>query len=204
MWGCSGEFKTVVEIIEASDLYKEALAKLDLPLHLQPIIEPWPYGTLEPDDDPGRYFQGLVYASDTRSQNPDTNFYAFPIPLIPVVDYHTRRVVRITELATGGLGDPLDFRTKSTNPIAHCKPAEYIPELVEGGVRTELRELNVVQPDGPSFQVGEGNLVEWQKWRFRVSFTPREGAVVHDVCYDGRSVFYRLSLSEMVRPAGVI
>lgn len=33
-------------------------------------------------------------------------------------------------------------------------------------------------------------------------FTPRECAVLHDVHYDGRSVLYRLSLSEMTVPYG--
>jgi primary-amine oxidase len=188
----------VVEIIEASSQYKDALAKLDLPKHLDPIIEPWPYGTLELDDEPSRYFQGLVYAKDTRSGNPDTNFYPFPIPIIPVVDYHKREVVRILELATGGVGDGLSEKTCTKNPLAHCEPAEYVPELLKGGPRQDLKELNVIQPDGPSFKVSEESLVEWQKWRFRISFTPREGAVIHDVRYDGRSLFYRLSISEMV------
>ena len=92
----------------------------------------------------------------------------------------------------------MDARTKSRNPLSHCEAAEYVPELVKGGVRKDLKELNVVQPDGPSFSVSDESLVEWQKWRFRVAFTPREGAVIHDVRYDGRSVFYRLSISEMV------
>jgi primary-amine oxidase len=194
----SGEFEKTVQIIEESQVYKDALAKLDLPNYLEPIIEPWPYGTLEPDDEPGRYFQGLVYAKDNRSRNADTNFYSYPIPLIPVVDVYKREVVRIVELATGGTGDELNGKTCTKNPLAHCEPAEYVPELVKGGVRTDLKELNVIQPDGPSFKVSDASLVEWQKWRFRVSFTPREGAVIHDVRYDGRSLFYRLSISEMV------
>jgi primary-amine oxidase len=194
----SGELEEVVHIIEASPLYKAALAELSLPAHLEPVIEPWPYGTLELDDEPGRYFQGLVYAQDKRSGNPDTNFYAFPVPMIPVVDYYKREVARVIKLATGGVGEPVDATTHPKNPLDHCAPAEYVPELLPGGVRQDLKELNVVQPDGPSFKVRDKSLVEWQKWRFRVSFTPREGAVIHDVHYDGRSLFYRLSLSEMV------
>ena len=31
-----------------------------------------------------------------------------------------------------------------------------------------------------------------------MTFNPREGAVLHDIHYDGRSVLYRLSISEMV------
>jgi hypothetical protein len=58
----------------------------------------------------------------------------------------------------------------------------------------------VVQPQGPSFSITEGNLIQWQKWRMRVTFNPREGAVVHDIRYDGRPVMYRLSISDMVSP----
>ncbi len=101
----SGELQEVVHIIEASPLYKAALAELSLPAHLDPVIEPWPYGTLESDDEPGRYFQGLVYAQDNRSGDPDTNFYAFPVPMIPVVDYYKREVARVIKLATGGVGE---------------------------------------------------------------------------------------------------
>jgi primary-amine oxidase len=175
---------------------------LNLPSYMEVIIEPWPYGSLEVGDEPGRYFQGLVYARDTRNgNNPDSNFYSHPIPIIPVVDYYKRELVRIERLATGGKGDPLKAapRDSSKHPLAHCTTAEYIPELIEGGVRKDLKELDVVQPDGPSFTVSDGSLVEWQKWRFRVSFTAREGVVIHDVHYGGRSVFHRLSISEMVR-----
>jgi primary-amine oxidase len=168
---------------------------------MEVIIEPWPYGSLEVGDEPGRYFQGLVYARDTRNgNNPDSNFYSFPIPFIPVVDYHKRELVRIERLATGGKGDGLKAaaRDSTKHPLAHCTTAEYVPELIEGGVRKDLKELSVIQPDGPSFKVSDGSLVEWQKWRFRVSFTAREGVVIHDVQYDNRDVFYRLSISEMV------
>lgn len=60
----------------------------------------------------------------------------------------------------------------------------------------------MIQPDGPSFKVSDESLVEWQKWSFRVGFTPREGAVLHDLRYDGRSILYRLSFSEMTVPYG--
>lgn len=50
----------------------------------------------------------------------------------------------------------------------------------EVGVRSGLKPLNVVQPEGPSFTV-DGNHVNWQKWDFRVSFNYREGLVLHDI-----------------------
>ena len=52
--------------------------------------------------------------------------------------------------------------------------------LEEIGVRTGLKPLNIVQPEGPSFTV-DGNQVNWQKWDFRVSFNYREGLVLHNI-----------------------
>ncbi|KAJ0785255.1 putative copper amine oxidase [Helianthus annuus] len=48
-----------------------------------------------------------------------------------------------------------------------------------------------------------GQYVEWQKWNFRIGFTPREGLVIHSVAYvDGsrgrRPIAHRLSFVEMV------
>jgi primary-amine oxidase len=78
--------------------------------------------------------------------------------------------------------------------------SEYHPDLVPERRKT-LKPLTVVQPNGPSFQT-TGNLINWEKWRFRVGFNYREGLVIHDVTYDGRRVFHRLSLSEMFVPYG--
>lgn len=150
--------------------------------------------------EPRRFFQGLIFARDTRSGNPDSNYYAYPLPIIPVMDFEKRELIRIDELATGGGNDPLTpAKPASGGVIDHCKPAEYVPELLPGGLRQDLKPLGVVQPQGPSFVVTDESLIEWQKWRFRVSFNPREGAVIHDVRYDGRSILYRLAVSEMVR-----
>ena len=114
------------------------------------------------------------------------------------MDWVKKEIIRIDELATGGKDDSLTGKTHNAGVIDHCASSEYVPELLEKPLRDDLKALNVTQPDGPSFAVSDGNLVEWQKWRFRVSFNPREGAVIHDVHYDGRSVVYRLSFSEMV------
>lgn len=90
----------------------------------------------------------------------------------------------------------------ATNVLDHCVALEYVPELMEGGMRTDLKPLNLVQPEGPSFTVNNESLVEWKKWRFRVGFNPQDGATIHDVRYDGRSVLHRLSFSEMTVPYG--
>lgn len=181
-----------------SALFQQAVSELNLPEAFEVIIEPWPYGGPDPADGNRRYLQGLCFGLDRRSENPDANFYSYPLPLIPVMDALTREIIRIDRLATGGKGDGLHEVTWAKNVIGHCTPSEYIPELLPQGTRKDLKPLNVVQPEGPSFIVTDESLVEWQKWRFRVGFNPREGATIHNVWYDDRSIMYRLSISEMV------
>ncbi|KAM0208416.1 hypothetical protein ACHAQD_011625 [Fusarium lateritium] len=194
------EFEEVVEAVGKSELFKEKLSKIQLPEGFEPVIEPWPYGAPDLADGNTRYFQALVFARDTRTGHPDSNFYAFPVPLIPVMDYRTKQIVRVEEPATGGKGDSLTDKTHAPGLLDHCQPAEYVPELLPGGTRTDLKPLMVVQPQGPSFSITEGNLIQWQKWRMRVTFNPREGAVLHDIRYDGRPIMYRLSFSDMTVP----
>lgn len=85
--------------------------------------------------------------------------------------------------------------------MAHCVENEYLPELQET-LRQDVKPLRIVQPDGPSFTVEDESFVKWQKWSFRVGFNYREGMTIHNVRYDGRPVFYRLSMSEMTVPYG--
>ena len=113
------------------------------------------------------------------------------------MNYNTGEIIRIDMPATGGGDDPLTGRTNFGGIIDHCDTAEYVPELLPDGTRQDLKPLTIVQPYGPSFRVDD-NLVRWQKWQFRVTFNPREGAVLHDLRYEGRSVLYRLAVSEMV------
>lgn len=195
----SEELKEAADACAKSPMLQKKLEGLKLPKGFEVVIEPWPYGAPDPEDEGKRFFQGLVFARDTRSQNPDSNFYAYPLPLIPVMDVLTKEVIRVEELATGGKDDKYRGKTHLPEVLAHCEPSEYVPELLADGTRNDLKPLSVVQPDGASFTVSDGNLIEWQKWRMRVTFNSREGAVLHDIRYQGRSVLYRLSLSEMVR-----
>lgn len=203
---CTWEFEHFLEVCMASPMFQERIKQFVLPPGFEVVVEPWPYGGLEKDDPRGRrFFQGLVFAMDKSIGNPDSNFYAFPLPIIPVMDYELRQIIRIEELPTGGGADPVVADKAAAGPainrMDHFRPAEYVPELVPGGMRQDLKPLSVVQPEGPSFAVSDDNLVQWQKWRFRVSFNSREGAVIHDIHYGGRSVLYRLAMSEMVSSA---
>lgn len=83
----------------------------------------------------------------------------------------------------------------------HAQTAsEYHPDL-RPSPRTTTKPYQVVQPEGPSFKI-RGNLLNWEKWSFRVGFNYRESMTLHDIRYDGRSLFYRLALAEMFVPYG--
>lgn len=201
----AAEFGLFYDLCVASDMFKAAMREFELPEGFVVTIDPWPYGGLDPDEDVPRYMQGLVYAGNAKSGNVDSNHYAFPLPIIPVMDMATKELIRVDRLATGGKGDglyPGMAGDGAKKVFAHGQSAEYVPELLDGPLREGLKPIDITQPEGASFKVHSDNLVEWQKWRFRLSFTPREGAVLHDVCYDGRPVLFRLSFSEMTVPYG--
>ncbi|KAH9884017.1 copper amine oxidase [Xylariomycetidae sp. FL2044] len=199
------EFALFQDACVASDMFKKALEEFEIPENFVVTIDPWPYGGLDPEEDVPRYMQGLVFARDTSKGNVDSNHYAYPMPIIPVMDVATKKLIRIDRLPTGGINDSLYPGPPGPLPrklFERSKAADYVPELLDRPLRTDQKPINVTQPEGASFNVYDDNLVEWQKWRFRIGFTPREGAVLHDLCYDGRPVLYRLSFSEMTVPYG--
>jgi len=147
------------------------------------------------DDVPGRLVQTFLYHRQYGTGLQD-NHYAHPIDLVPVVDLNAEQLVRIDGMERN---PPPQIPTDSVN---------YHRDLVgtNSYLQTVWRQdtaqaLNVVQPDGPSFRV-TGQLVEWQKWSFRVGFNYREGLVLHDLQFDGRDIAKRLSLVEMAVPYG--
>ncbi|EEP78770.1 copper amine oxidase 1 [Uncinocarpus reesii 1704] len=196
------EMKQFFDHCLPSPLFQEAISQFKLPEGYEVELEPWPYGYSDPGEAPPRYIQGLCFAKDKRNGNMDSNHYSHPIPMFAVCDVYKREIVKIEKLATGGTADGLAYDTHQANAVDHCRPAEYVPELADVEYRTDIKPLNIIQPEGPSFKVSNESLVEWQKWRFRVGFNPREGVTLHDVHYDGRSVFFRLALSEMTVPYG--
>src|SRR5690606_38140557 len=121
--------------------------------------------------------QGLVFARDDSTKNPDSNHYGYPVPLIPVMDWATKVIIRVDRLATsvspGSIFPPA--RRQGDPPVdlgfAGRRPAEYIPELLDRPLRADMKPINITQPQGASFAVHADNLVEWQKWRFRLGFT---------------------------------
>jgi len=123
-------------------------------------------------------------------RDPTDNGYVRPIEGIrPVVDLNTMRVIRVEEFSHWPL------------PPGECN---YAADRATD-VRKDIKPLEIVQPEGPSFEV-DGYRVGWQNWSFVVGFNAREGLTLHDLRYrdDGRDrpILYRASLTEMVVPYG--
>jgi len=196
------EFNAFERACRDSPLFKDAIAQFELPEGFEIAIDPWPYGGPDLGEEVPRYTQGLIFAKDLRSKNLDSNHYSYPLPIIPILDTYQGEIIRIDKLATGGKEDGLKYGTASKRIIDHCKSGEYVPELLDTPLRNDLKPINVTQPDGASFKVTNDSLVEWGPWSFRVGFNPRECATIHDARFEGRNVFYRLSLSEMTVPYG--
>ncbi|KAH7316696.1 copper amine oxidase [Stachybotrys elegans] len=199
------EFNDFQDACVASELFQKAMSEFALPENFKVIIDPWPYGGPDDAEDPDRYMQGLVFAVDSSKKNPDSNHYGYPIPIIPVMDWVSKKIVRVDRLATGGAEDGLEPEAKAASPkklFQNNAPAEYVPELLDIPLRNDLKPINITQPEGASFTVHPDGLIEWQKWRFRIVFTPREAAVLHDVTYENRPIVYRLSYSELTVPYG--
>src|SRR5260370_7458422 len=93
----------------------------------------------------------------------DENGYAHPIEGVrAIVDLNRMEVVRIED--DGVIPLPPE-------------PGNYSGEAV-GTMRTDLKPVEITQPEGPSFTV-RGHEVTWQKGRFRICFTPREGPLLY-------------------------
>lgn len=62
-----------------------------------------------------------------------------------------------------------DFKSKREDDLKiPTETSNYDPKLLpKGFLRDDLKPLQVIQSDGPSFTV-EGNQVHWQRWNFRI------------------------------------
>ncbi len=167
--------------------WNAAMARRGITDPAQVQIDPWPAGNFaSPHEDGRRICRCLPYLRDT----PDGNGYARPI----------EGVVAFVDMARGQVLEVLDTGVVPLPP----ESGSYYPES-QPALRQDLRTLEIVQPEGPSFTV-EGNLVRWQHWSLRATLDAIEGLVLHQIGYEDqgrlRPVLYRASVSEMVVPYG--
>jgi primary-amine oxidase len=150
-------------------------------------IDPWPAGSFGYDAETDRRIARCI---SFLRETPEDNGYARPIEgLIVHFDLGRNEVIEVIDHGAVPM------------PEHHARyfPADHEP------LRTDLKPLEITQPEGPSFTV-DGNLVRWSRWSFRIGFDPYEGTTLHQVAYDDhgreRTILHRASVSEMVVPYG--
>jgi primary-amine oxidase len=181
------EFIECENAVKANPEFRAALERRGITNPDLVMVDPWSAGNFGFEDEEGkRLSRALCWVRSS----PTDNGYARPIEgVVPVVDLNTMQVLRVE-----------DYGVVPLPP----NPGNYTPEFIQD-LRTDVQPLEIVQPGGPSFEV-QGHQVRWQKWQFRLGFTPREGLVLYTIGYEDqgrvRPIIYRASLAEMVVPYG--
>ncbi|XP_057496957.1 amine oxidase [copper-containing] zeta, peroxisomal-like isoform X1 [Actinidia eriantha] len=189
------EYAECEAVVKEFPPFREAMKRRGIEDMDLVMVDPWCVGYHSEADAPKRRLAKPLIFCRTESDCPMENGYARPVEGIYVlVDMQNMGVI--------------EFEDRKLVPLPPADPLRnYTPGETRGGVdRSDVKPLHIIQPEGPSFRV-DGHFVQWQKWNFRIGFTPREGLVIYSVAYvDGsrgrRPVANRLSFVEMVVPYG--
>jgi len=173
----------VERVVKADPRFVEACRKRGISDMTGVCVDSWSGGNF---GDPGEEGHMVSYAHCWLRLYANENFYAHPIDGLNVaVDVKTGEVLRIDDHG----GPPIPMTDIPYDP-------EFMPPL-----RAPLKPYNVVQPEGTSFTL-DGQAIAWDKWTLGIGFSPRDGIILHDIRYAGRSVVRRAALSELVVPYG--
>lgn len=180
------EFAECEEAVKADPAFRAALRERGITDPSLLMVDPWSFGNAALADEAHRR---VAWTLAWVRSDPADNGYAHPVEgLIAVVDLNTMEVIRIED--------------HGSVPVPQ-EPGNYTTAHVDQ--RTDVKALEISQPDGPSFELA-GHELRWQNWNLRVGFTPREGLVIHTVSYrdgdENRQILFRASVSEMVVPYG--
>jgi primary-amine oxidase len=193
------EFLATEEAVRKDPRWQEAMRKRGITDFDMAMIDPWSVGYGGPEDaaSEGRFLRPLTWV---RQGDPEDHGYARPVEgLIVRFDLDRMEVVDIED--HGAIPLPPNSGNYTSEAIRDPGNVPHFPD----GDRQDLKPVEITQPEGTSFTV-DGHEVSWQKWRFQVGFTPREGLVLYLVRYEDhgtvRPVIYRASLTEMVIPYG--
>jgi primary-amine oxidase len=178
------------DVDEALHKHPEVLARLEARGIADPslvLFDVWTYGkAMMPEQWRDRR---LGWCDLWMRETPEANPYAHPVSgLKIIVDMNTLEVLEIEDHHDYGLPEV---------------DGEYDPRLRGTQQRTDLKPLEISQPEGVSFNV-DGNELRWQNWSMRLGFNFREGPVIYQVAFDDqgtkRDIAYRMSFAEMVVP----
>ncbi|KAF2490585.1 hypothetical protein BU16DRAFT_531069 [Lophium mytilinum] len=163
--------------IPAEDMYKV-------------YCDPWTIGYDERFGSNVRLQQALMY----YRPHVDDSQYSYPLDFCPIFNADTQEIIHI---------DVPPVR----RPVNKAPPNNYHAASIEaeGGYRTDVKPINITQPEGVSFTM-DGRIISWQNWKLHIGFNYREGMVLSNITFNDkgneRPVFWRMSLAEMVVPYG--
>ena len=172
------------ELTKANEDYQEALKKRGITDLDLVQIDPWPAGGIvhESIKSGHRALKTISFLKENEIDN------AYAKPITGVISHVDLTLQEVTHVEDHGVVEM---------PKAHGR--------YDADSQTELREhpkkIDITQPEGPGFNV-ESNLLSWEGWQVRVSVSPDEGPVLHQLSLDGRPILHRVSLSDMVVPYG--
>jgi primary-amine oxidase len=184
----TGDFATAEEIVRADPQWRAAMARRGLTDVTKIRTCPLTAGSFGDDDEAGRRMVRVLAFVQA-----DPHDYAWSHPVDGVaayLDLIERRVFRVVD----------EFE----RPVP-AESGDYDDPAVRGPLRTDLRPIEITQPEGPSFTL-DGTSLRWQNWSMRIGFDAREGLTLHQISLadsDGeRPLIYRASVPEMVVPYG--
>jgi len=175
------EFEDIEAFLLESSEWLDAMKKRNLnPTDVRAV--PLSAGVFGHEDEVGRrVVRVLAFYQYDEADLP----WAHPIDgVVAYVDLTDRCVTKVID----ELDLPVPAERGEWNAEPHAVPA-----------RTDLKPIEITQPEGPSFSV-DGNQITWADWTFRFGFDIREGLTLHQISIDGRPVVYRASIAEMVVP----
>jgi primary-amine oxidase len=178
--------KAIIALGESEE-WKAALSRRGVADMDKVQVDPWPAGSFGiPHEEGRRLTRCIAYLRD----EPEDNGYGRPIEgLVAFVDMARSEVVEVADYGVV--------------PVPKAR-SNYRGDDV-GLLRSDLRSLEISQPEGPSFRV-EGNRLSWQRWSMRLTMDAHEGLVLHTIGYEHggrvRPILHRASISEMVVPYG--
>ncbi|MEM0990388.1 MAG: primary-amine oxidase [Pseudomonadota bacterium] len=177
------EFLEIENAVKADPRFQAALARRGLDNIDMVCVDPWSAGNFGVPEEQGKRISHVfcwMRMSELDHQ------YAHPLEgLNATVDIDTGKVIEVWD--------------KGDIPVPET-PGNY-DHTFQTVVREDLKPINVVQPDGVSFQM-TGDVLTWHDWELVIGFNAREGLTLHDIRFKGRPVLYRASIAEMMVPYG--
>lgn len=183
------EYDQATNLVRADARWQAAMRRRGITDFKQVAIDGWasgPYvGKANPKVSGHRLMRGLSFLKGTN-----VSYYGRPIEgVLALIDLTDQKVVELSD----------------TGLIPVAAKGHDFDEASLAPLRPAPASMSIVMPAGTGATV-TGQQVEWQKWRFRFAFHPREGLVLYNIAYHDhdrwRPILNRVALGEMIVPYG--